>query len=186
MEGAAGEEHGDASGMSEGESSAPDEDPELAAARILEEDQVGTADLQHDALPSFGEDDGLEGDIDGDEWRTVGLEGQVSAAGPAAAGADVVPGTSVFAATFGPAGDDNIVADADYWFSRNIATSHRAREWRDWWQQWKGSAVDDDVDVSEEWDVHQRFLYDLMDLKKPMNGRSVVESPRGGYTRRRV
>ena len=83
----------DGGDVSQGESSATDDDPEKAAARAADEDWLPAAELETDAMPCIGADDGPAGDVGGDEWQTaMTLEGQVSAAGPAVAAADFVPG----------------------------------------------------------------------------------------------
>ena len=137
----------------------------MAAARAVEEDQLAAVDLQRDAMPSFGEDDGPAGDMDGNEWQTaMSLEGQVSAAGPAVAAVDVTVGAVPSASAFASTGV-GVAVEPEYWFNRNVATLRRAREWEAWWEKWKGSAVDDDEVVEGDLDAHQKFLLDVMDCK---------------------
>ena len=181
------EEEPDDDGAPGDASSESDEDPEIAAARAQDEDLGAAVDLQRDELPSFGQVDGPEGDVDAGEWRKMSLEAQVSAAGPAAAAKDVVLGAPASASMLEQRAGEN---EQPYdWFGKNLTSVQRAEEWEKTWKLWKGSAVDDDVEVPDisELDEHgQRFLYDLMDAKSDERDRWLRESKKFKFKPARV
>ena len=148
------------------ESKDSDDDPEMEAARAQEEDAGAAVDVKHDALPSFGQADGLDGDMEAGEWVEMSVEAKVSAAGPARA-QEVVLGTVAPAALPDGAEEQELYPSYD-WEGANIRSVGHAREWEKSWKLWRGSAVDDDVEVPDidELDKEgQRFLYDVLEAK---------------------
>ncbi len=172
-EGCADDGEGDGGVTSEGESSHPDEDPEVAAAKALDLEDAGDAvPLRRDDLPSFERDGGhLDNGGEGD-WSGLSIEQRVSAAGPALAAEDVVMGAKAGVPTDAAGGVSADIAGVVNpqgfdWYAHNVVSLERAAEWEKLWEKWRNSAVDEGDDAPDrvELDVWQRFLFDIMEKK---------------------